>query len=271
MSIGTNINILREEKGFTREQLADLLGVTFKVVESWENDDYQPSRDDQKKIAKIFKVPLSRINTTQEKPFKTKEAIYDWEHMREYVERVAKKCNLNDTLKSIEYAVESHYGQTRKNSEVPYIYHPLNMACHALAMGIRDDALISAILLHDVIEDCGKVECELPVGDESKEIVRLMTRRKSKENTTESDMEMYYNAICDNVKASITKCIDRCNNLTTMSWGLSKERMFQMIKETERYYPKLLETIKKTSEYNDIAWLLKYQMESMLDIYKRLL
>ena len=101
--------------------------------------------------------------------------------MREYVERVAKKCNLNDTLKSIEYAVESHYGQTRKNSEVPYIYHPLNMACHALAMGIRDDALISAILLHDVIEDCGKEERELPVGDESKEIVRLMTRRKSKE------------------------------------------------------------------------------------------
>ena len=171
MSIGTNINILREEKGFTREQLADLLGVTFKVVEYWENDDYQPSKDDQKKIAKIFKVPLSRINTTQEKPFKTKEAIYDWEHMREYVERVAKKCNLNDTLKSIEYAVESHYGQTRKNSEVPYIYHPLNMACHALAMGIRDDALISAILLHDVIEDCGKEERELPVGDESKEIV----------------------------------------------------------------------------------------------------
>ena len=145
------------------------------------------------------------------------------------------------------------------------------MACHALAMGIRDDALISAILLHDVIEDCGKEERELPVGDESKEIVRLMTRRESKENTTESDMEMYYNTICCNVKASITKCIDRCNNLTTMSWGLSKERMFQMIKETERYYPKLLETIKKTSEYNDIAWLLKYQMESMLDIYKRLL
>ena len=205
------------------------------------------------------------------KDFKTKEAIYDWEHMREHVERVAKKCNLNDTLKSIEYAVESHYGQTRKNSEVPYIYHPLNMVCHALAMGIRDDALISAILLHDVIEDCGKEERELPVGDESKEIVRLMTRRKSKENTTESDMEMYYNTICCNVKASITKCIDRCNNLTTMSWGLSKERMFQMIKETERYYPKLLETIKKTSEYNDVAWLLKYQMESMLDIYKRLL
>lgn len=45
MSIGTNINILREEKGFAREQLADLLGVTFNVIESWENDDYQPSRD----------------------------------------------------------------------------------------------------------------------------------------------------------------------------------------------------------------------------------
>lgn len=72
MSIGTNINILREEKGFAREQLADLLGVTFNVIESWENDDYQPSRDNQIKLAKIFKVPLSRINTTQEELLNTK-------------------------------------------------------------------------------------------------------------------------------------------------------------------------------------------------------
>ena len=44
-----------------------------------------------------------------------------------------------------------------------------------------------------------------------------------------------------------------------------------MIKETEEYYPKLLKAIKATPEYNNAAWLLQYQMESMLDIYKRLM
>ena len=67
------------------------------------------------------------------------------------------------------------------------------------------------------------------------------------------------------------KCIDRCNNLTTMSWGLSRDRIYRMISETEKYYPRLLKTIKSTVEYDDAAWLLQYQIESMLDIYKRLM
>ena len=42
-------------------------------------------------------------------------------------------------------------------------------------------------------------------------------------------------------------------------------------KETDEFYPALLNVIKETTEYNNAAWLLKYQIESMLDIYKRLL
>jgi GTP pyrophosphokinase len=56
-----------------------------------------------------------------------------------------------------------------------------------------------------------------------------------------------------------------------MSWGLSRERIYRMIGETEGYYPALLDLIKTVPEYNDAAWLLKYQIESMLDIYKRLM
>ena len=51
----------------------------------------------------------------------------------------------------------------------------------------------------------------------------------------------------------------------------SRDRIYRMIKETEEYYPRLIEVIKATPEYNNAAWLLKYQIESMLDIYKRLM
>ena len=44
-----------------------------------------------------------------------------------------------------------------------------------------------------------------------------------------------------------------------------------MIQETEEYYPRLLKVVRAQPEYNDAAWLLQYQMESMLDIYKRLM
>ena len=84
-------------------------------------------------------------------------------------------------------------------------------------------------------------------------------------------MDSYYNKINNNPKASLIKCVDRCNNLTTMSWGLSKDRIYRMIKETEKYYPPLLKTVKENIDYNNAYWLLKYQIESMLDIYKRLI
>ena len=56
-----------------------------------------------------------------------------------------------------------------------------------------------------------------------------------------------------------------------MSWGLSRDKIYRMITETETYYPRLIKVIKDVPEYNDAAWLLKYQIESMLDIYKRLM
>ena len=112
---------------------------------------------------------------------------------------------------------------------------------------------------------------ELPVGDEAKELVRLMTKDKSKGSHDPETLDKYYGELAKNPKGALIKCLDRCNNITTMSWGLSRKSIFRMISETEKYYPELLQVVKDTPEYNNAAWLLKYQIESMLDIYKRLM
>ena len=271
MSIGSNIKYLREERGYTQEKLGDALDVSFQAVSSWERDEYKPDTDKLIRLAELFDVSVSAIAEERHKAFKTKEVIYDWEHMKTYVKTTAKNLKLKNTLKAVEYAVEAHKGQKRKKSVVPYIYHPLNLACHALAMDIVDDEIVAACLLHDVIEDCKKTLEDLPVNDETKELVRLLTCEKTNDEDRERVLNDYYNEIAANPKAALVKCLDRCNNLTTMSWGLSRDRIYRMIKETEEYYPVLLKVIKDTSEYNNAAWLLKYQMESMLDIYKRLM
>ena len=271
MTIGTNIKRLREERNITQEQVADLLDVSFQAVSSWERDEYKPDTDNLIRLAGVLDVSISAIAEEKRKTFKTKEVIYNWEHMKTYVKTTAKNFKMTDTLKAVDFAIAAHSGQTRKRSDTPYIHHPLNMACHALAMGIKEDAVIAAILLHDVIEDCGvKVE-ELPVGDEAREIVALMTHEKANGENRDRIMGAYYDALAENPKAALVKCIDRCNNLTTMSWGLSRERIYRMLTETEKYYPALLNVVKATPEYNDAAWLLQYHIESMLDIYKRLM
>ncbi|MCR4658465.1 MAG: helix-turn-helix domain-containing protein [Lachnospiraceae bacterium] len=271
MSIGSNIKRLREERRLTQEQVAEALEVTFQAVSSWERDEYKPDIDKLIRMAELFDVSISSIAEEKHKVFKTKEALYNWEHMKTYVKTTAKNFKLYNTLRAIDYAVEAHEGQKRKRSAIPYIYHPLNLACHALSMDIVEDEIIAACMLHDVVEDCGRKLEDLPVNDETKELVRLLTHAKTTEKNRDKLMSEYYKAIERNPKASLIKCIDRCNNLTTMSWGLSREKIYRMINETEEYYPGMIKTVKATPEYNNAAWLLQYQIESMLDIYKRLM
>jgi GTP pyrophosphokinase len=144
------------------------------------------------------------------------------------------------------------------------------MACHCFAMNICEDAIVAACLLHDTIEDCGCTYDELPVDEQTRELVRLLTHEKDDANRNRI-MEAYFGGLKANPKAALIKCIDRCNNLTTMSWGLSRERIYRCIEETEKYVIPLLKVVKDEPEYNNAAWLLQYQIESMLDIYKRLM
>ena len=271
MSIGENIIRLRKAKDLTQEQLAEQLGVTFQAVSSWERNEYLPETANLRKLAEEFDVSVAAILEDKKGTFKTKETIYNWEHMKTYVKTTATALGMHDTYKAVDFAVAAHEGQKRKKSEIPYIYHPLNMACHALSMGIREEAVIAAIMLHDGVADCGKTLDDLPVGDEAKELVRLMTKDKNDDVPREVLLDKYYGGLASNPKAALIKCIDRCNNITTMSWGLGRDKIYRMITETEQYYPELLKVLKDTPEYNNASWLLKYHIESMLDIYKRLL
>ena len=271
MSIGSNIRQFREERNLTQEQVGDKLGISFQAVSSWERDEYKPDVDKLIKLAEIFDVSVSALVEEKKRVFTTKDAIYNWEHMKTYVKTTAKNLGLTNTLKAVTFATEAHKGQKRKRSDIPYIYHPLNLACHALSMNITDDAIIAACLLHDVVEDCGVTYNQLPVNDETKELVRLLTCQKTTPENRAEILKEYYGEIAKNPKAALIKCIDRCNNITTMSWALSRERIFRMIKETEEHYPNLIEVLKEEVEYSNSAWLLKYQIESLLDVYKRLM
>ena len=268
MSIGENIRRIREERGLTQENLADKLDVSFQSVSAWERDVNHPDVDNLVRISDVLNVGVDALVRDNPHPFVTTETLFDMDRMKTYIKTVAREHGLKDTLNAADFAKTAHEGQYRKHSAVPYFYHPLNLACHALAMGLYDDALISACLLHDVVEDCGVRTEDLPAGEETKEIVRLLSKE---ENGVKKQNEEYYQAILENPKACVVKCLDRCNNMTTMVWGFSRNGMRKYIRETDRWYPQMLRVIKAQPEYYHAAWLLKYQIESMADIYKRFL
>ena len=110
-------------------------------------------------------------------------------------------------------------------------------------MGIVEDDVLASLLLHDVIEDTDTKPEELPVNERVREAVCLVSY-----NTYEGDKEAikprYYEQISKNELASLVKCIDRCNNLSCMADGFTRQKMASYVIQTEKYILPLLDIVK---------------------------
>lgn len=125
-----------------------------------------------------------------------------------------------------------HEGQTRKDKVTPYISHPIRVTSLLRSAGVHDDYLLSAAVLHDVIEDCKVTSGMLKdIGfcEETIDIVYLVSKRKAQ------NVEDYYELIKDNEKAILLKLADRCHNLSTMAGIFTVAGMEKYIEETEKY------------------------------------
>lgn len=196
-----------------------------------------------------------------------------------YVEDYAARTGAAQTAAALPYARTCHEGQLRKGPiPIPYIYHPLLVACHALAMQLEEDDLIAALLLHDVCEDCRNAEGgpilpeDLPVGEAVQTAVRLVTKPDDWTGAP-AEEAAYYDAIGGNRLAILVKLLDRCNNVSMMASGFSHAKMAGYIEETERYILPYLDILQASDEAGDrrAAFLLRYQLVSDLENCKRLL
>ena len=261
----------RKEQKMTQSEVAEKLNVSFQAVSLWERGETTPEIEKLTEIADLYGVSIdwllrgkkeTEIVIDFEEPLS--DRLFNEDRMYTYVKTYATMKGLAQTVEVLPYARELHKGQVRKGKdEVPYIYHPLLMACHALSRGLDDDNLVSAILLHDVCEDCGVAIEDLPVNEDVKTAVQLVTKDSSK------DTDTYYREISENCIATIVKLIDRCNNVSAMSTGFTKERIIEYINETEKYvYPLLQKAKTKYSKYSNQVFLIKYHMTSVVTTLK---
>lgn len=277
--IGRNIALLRKNAGFTQEELAEKLGVTAQAVSKWENGHNLPDIENLMLIAELLNTSYSALlsgktGTGISKADGIRDRLFHEDNMFTRMRAFALSEKLPCTYKALQYMRERHAGQFRKQGkftteQVQYINHPLMMACQAHALGIKDDDLLAAILLHDVVEDTGVEVQDLPFDQEVQEIVGLVSFSIPEGMTKEQAKERYYEKIRQNGKACVVKVIDRCSNVSTMAGSFGKEQMARYIAETEEYIFPLLDVLKNEySEYSDIAFLIKYQIRSILETIK---
>ncbi len=166
---------------------------------------------------------------------------------------------------ALEYAVEQHAGQTRRNGD-PVITHPLHAAETIAALQL-DAATIAGALLHDVQEDCGVSNAEIAkrFGDEVAQMVEGVTKlgqisghaadadTANRQMQAENLRKMFL-AMAQDLRVVIIKLADRLHNMRTL-WGLDRERQLRIAKETMEIYAPLAARLG--------IWEMKWQLEDL--------
>lgn len=277
--IGRNIAFERKKTGLTQEELAEKIGITAQAVSKWENGHNLPDIENLMSIAEILNTPYIALlagesRRKESKAYRVRDRLFHEDNMFTRMRAFALSENLTETYHALQFMRECHMGQFRKQgkfalAQIQYINHPLIMACQAHALGVRDDVLLAAILLHDVVEDTGVGVQELPFSHDVREIVSLVSFSVPEEMTKEQAKKMYYERIKGNGKACVVKIIDRCSNISTMAGSFSREQLAKYVVETEEYILPIMDVLKNNyPEYSDIAFLVKYQVISILETVK---
>lgn len=258
----------------TQEQLSEKLGVTFQAVSSWERGEFLPDTERLPALGKELNLSLGALLADRDPEWERKPVNFDPEHMKTYVKTTAKNLGLTQTLKVIDLLETAHGGQTRKckyGPGAPYMVHPLTLACHALAMHIRDDNVIAVCLAHDMVEDSdGRVTlADLPEGW-VRDAVKRLTKQKGSGDDVDRD-DKYYEGIRKSPLACLVKCLDRVNNVSCMADGFSREEIVKYVEETDKHFPQLLEVVKSIPEWNNAWWLIRYQLNTTVETLKRVL
>ena len=277
--IGRNIAEARKRAGLSQEKLAEKIGVTAQAVSKWENGHNTPDLDNLFLLADAtgtsYRVILGDPEAIDPAELDIRERLFREANMYTRIKATALSEDLRETYRALQYMRDHHAGQNRKESKfskerVKYINHPLMMACHAHALGLKDDVIMASILLHDVVEDTDVTLDELPFSEEVRTIVGLVTKPDNIHE--EGAEEAYYAKIAENGKACMVKLIDRCNNVSTMAGCFSREKLVQYIHETEDLVLPLAKVIKdEHPEYSDAAFILKYHIISVIEAVKCML
>lgn len=154
------------------------------------------------------------------------------------------------------FSAKSHEGQYRKGGKVPYIVHPVLVA-GLVSEYSKDEEIISAALLHDVMEDCEVLEGELleKFGSRITSLVKEVSFLEEKEGVWRERKQSYLDSI-ENVsgEAMIIIGCDKMMNMKSYFEALELDpakvaALFSGTTEDYRWY------------YERVGFLLKKHLE----------
>ncbi|TGK00038.1 bifunctional (p)ppGpp synthetase/guanosine-3',5'-bis(diphosphate) 3'-pyrophosphohydrolase [Leptospira langatensis] len=178
--------------------------------------------------------------------------------------------------KAYKVSEDSHQGQFRLSGE-PYIVHPLQVGFILYELGL-DEKVISAGILHDVIEDT-KYTREDMVRDFGTEITQLVEgvtkiseiKSQSRETEAAENIRKIIIATIQDIRVILIKLADKTHNMRTLSFQ-PPEKQRRIANETLSLYAPIagrLGIYSVKSELEDLAFQVIFP-EEYQDIKKRI-
>lgn len=285
IEFGARLKALRHDKmHYSQDKFADLINEKMvgryydkRAVSKWENGFYRPEPVTYPVIAEILGVTVDELLTGKGSisvEWEVRNQLHSVEHMLTFLKATARQSHFTQTLKILPM-MEKIYGDAMadvQGGEVPFIVHPLTVACHAVALGFKDDHILSVALLHDALDRKGVNEEDLPVDEETLVAIRLLSTKYTPSKKFSIPIEQVYESIKQSRTACFVKVIARCHNVSVVAMSMSKEKIARYIKETEQYVLPLIDYLRYTwPDFYDAAYLLKYHIQTALEIMKRML
>ncbi len=130
---------------------------------------------------------------------------------------------------AIRVAARAHRDDLRKGSDIPYLSHSASVALLLERVGISDDHIIAAALLHDVVEDTA-VTIEDLARDFPPNVVELVEGLSERKLDTEGKRRPWHDRKRDHLEVVATSpfgvravvLADKLHNLGTMVFDLEQ-------------------------------------------------
>ena len=167
---------------------------------------------------------------------------YSEDEFFRYVNHSSVKYNKRKIKRACDFAKQAHNGQLRK-SGIPYIYHPISVACLLVQIGMDTDG-VCAGLLHDTVEDTDVTLKQLKeeFGEDVSSMVDGLTKISKiqytdREEAQAENVRKMLIAMSVDIRVIVIKLADRLQNMRTIECIPEQKRRDKSLECMEVYAP----------------------------------
>ncbi|WP_170953186.1 HD domain-containing protein [Bacillus cereus] len=183
-----------------------------------------------------------------------------------------KRLNYPNAIRALKLVIQEMCAEKgyKRHNGVHYYYHLVDVTqilINARIKENKDENLLIASLLHDIVEDVPGYTIEKiseMFNPRVAEIVDKLSKKKGVDYTKQENIKIYLTAILEDEDATFIKTADRMNNFATLRYAPFKKKIRQARETQKHYIPFFKEARNKYEEHSTFFFSAKTYVEPLL-------